>query len=184
MRLPFSLCLAALLSFAACASAPPMPSIPPEECPAPWPGASALPAFGQVAITFKNELSATFGLQRVVIGLDGAALCWRNKPSDSDEHFLDADSIPTLSGPLQQGDHVLQLFVAMRGRGDGDLAYLNSYRFEVRSNHSFTAVEGKTINLRVVAYEKGGVSTPTEQRPAIRYVEQIKDAPMGRTYTQ
>jgi hypothetical protein len=52
-------------------------------------------------------------------------------------------------------------------------SYLRGYRFEVRSSHSFTAVEGKTINLQAIAYEKGGVTTPLEERPAIRYVEKV-----------
>jgi hypothetical protein len=52
-------------------------------------------------------------------------------------------------------------------------SYLRGYRFEVRSSHSFTAVDGKTVNLDAVAYEKGGVTTPLEERPAIRYREKI-----------
>ena len=55
-------------------------------------------------------------------------------------------------------------------------SYLRGYRFEVKSSHSFTVTEGKTIQLEAVAWEKGGVTTPLEQRPTIRYVEKIKGA--------
>ena len=61
----------------------------------------------------------------------------------------------------------------LQGNGYGVFSYLRGYRFEVRSSHSFTAVEGKTMQLQVVAYEKGGVTTPLEERPAVRYVEKV-----------
>jgi hypothetical protein len=53
-------------------------------------------------------------------------------------------------------------------------SYLRGYKFEVKGSHSFTVTEGKTIELEAVAWEKGGVTTPLEQRPALRYVEKIK----------
>ena len=34
-------------------------------------------------------------------------------------------------------------------------------------------MEGKTSRLRILAYEKGGVTTPLEERPAIRYLERV-----------
>ncbi|MEM9691107.1 MAG: hypothetical protein AAGA56_01055, partial [Myxococcota bacterium] len=60
-----------------------------------------------------------------------------------------------------------------QGNGYGVFSYLRGYRFEVRSSHSFTAVEGKTTRLRILAYEKGGVTTPIEERPAVRYLEKV-----------
>ena len=65
------------------------------------------------------------------------------------------------------------MLINLQGNGYGVFSYLRGYKFEVRSSHSFTAVEGKTINLQAVAYEKGGVTTPLEERPAIRYVEKV-----------
>ncbi len=61
----------------------------------------------------------------------------------------------------------------LQGHGFGAFSYLRAYRFEVRSSHSFTAVEGKTVTLQALAYEKGGVTTPLEERPAIRYSEKV-----------
>jgi hypothetical protein len=52
-------------------------------------------------------------------------------------------------------------------------SYLRGYRFEVRSSHSFTVTEGKAVSLKAIAYEKGGVTTPLEQRPAVRYLESV-----------
>ena len=44
---------------------------------------------------------------------------------------------------------------------------------KVRRVTEVVPVEGKTIRLRAVAYEKGGVTTPLEERPAIRYLEKV-----------
>ena len=45
---------------------------------------------------------------------------------------------------------------------------------ELNSALEFTiSVDGKTVNLDAVAYEKGGVTTPLEERPAIRYREKV-----------
>jgi hypothetical protein len=68
----------------------------------------------------------------------------------------------------------LQVLVNLRGHGYGVFSYLRGYKFEVKSSHAFTITEGKTIQLEAVAWEKGGVTTPLEQRPALRYVEKVK----------
>ena len=60
-----------------------------------------------------------------------------------------------------------------RGHGYGIFSYLKGYRFKVRSSYSFSAPESKAVSLRVVAYEKGGPTAPLEERPAIRYQEQV-----------
>lgn len=51
--------------------------------------------------------------------------------------------------------------------------YLRGYKFEVKSAHSFTAVEGKTIGLVATALERGGVTTPLEQRPGVEWSEKV-----------
>ncbi|HVZ36819.1 MAG TPA: hypothetical protein VG963_30550, partial [Polyangiaceae bacterium] len=65
------------------------------------------------------------------------------------------------------------------GHGYGVFSYLRGYQFEVKQSHSFSVKEGREIDLDVVAWEKGGVTTPLEQRPAVRYVEKLKDATPG-----
>jgi hypothetical protein len=72
------------------------------------------------------------------------------------------------------GDHTLQVMLKLRGHGYGVFSYLRGYKFDVKSAHSFTVTEGKTIELKVILWEKGGVTTPLEQRPAIRYVEKLR----------
>jgi hypothetical protein len=122
-------------------------------------------------ITFKNDMSAAFRLTRALVVLDGAVQY--NKQDDTGQLAAQKE-IPIFSGSIPPGDHTLQVLLQLRGHGYGVFSYLRGYRFEVKSDHSFTITEGKTIDLEIVAFEKGGVTTPLEQRPAVRYVEKIK----------
>jgi len=54
-------------------------------------------------------------------------------------------------------------------------SYLRGYQFEVKQSHSFSVTEGKELDLDVISWEKGGVTTPLEQRPAVRYLERLGD---------
>lgn len=122
-------------------------------------------------IRFENKLSSAFQLTRVLIVLDGAVQY--NKSDQSGGVLAGQKVIPIFSGSIPPGDHTLQVLVNLRGHGYGVFSYLRGYRFEVRSSHSFTAVEGKTAEIKPVVYEKGGVTTPIEERPAIRFLEKV-----------
>lgn len=135
-------------------------------------------AGSRASIRFNNELSSAFRVTRVLIVLDGAV---QYNKTDQSGALAEQNEIPIFNGSVPPGDHTLQVLVNLQGNGYGVFSYLRGYRFEVRSSHSFTAVEGKTINLQAVAFEKGGVTTPLEERPAVRFVEKIvsglSDAP-------
>jgi hypothetical protein len=122
-------------------------------------------------VKFVNDMSSAFKLTRALFVLDGAVQY--NKQDDTGA-LSDQREIPIFSGSIPPGDHNLQVLVGLRGHGYGVFSYLRGYKFEVKGSHSFTITEGKTIELEAIAWEKGGVTTPLEQRPAIRYVEKIK----------
>jgi hypothetical protein len=122
-------------------------------------------------IRFSNELSTAFKLIRALFVLDGAVQY--NKQDDTGA-LAEQKQIPIFSGSIPPGDHTLQVLLQLRGHGYGVFSYLRGYRFEVRSSHSFTLTEGKTVDLEAIAWEKGGVTTPLDQRPAVRYVEKLK----------
>ncbi|MEZ4227905.1 MAG: hypothetical protein R3B89_01995 [Polyangiaceae bacterium] len=127
-------------------------------------------------IRFSNEMSSAFRLVRALFVLDGAV---QYNKKDESGALAEQREIPIFSGSITPGDHTLQTLVQLRGHGYGVFSYLRGYRFEVKSSHSFTVTEGKTIRLDVVAWEKGGVTTPLEQRPAVRYVEKIASGTSG-----
>jgi hypothetical protein len=59
--------------------------------------------------------------------------------------------------------------------------YLTNYKFTVRSSHTFTVSEGKQTQVTVVGYERGGVTTPLEKRPAVDFkVNVVSEKPGGK----
>jgi len=131
-------------------------------------------------IVFKNEMSSAFQLTRALFVLDGAVQY--NKQDDTGA-LASQEEIPIYSGSVPPGDHTLQVLLHLRGHGYGVFSYLRGYQFEVKGSHSFTVTEGKAISIEAIAWEKGGVTTPLEQRPAVRYVERLENltAAKGRS---
>jgi hypothetical protein len=127
-------------------------------------------AGSRATVSFENAMSGAFRLTRAVFVLDGAVQYNR---SDDSGALSEQKSIPIYTGSIPPGDHTLQVLLGLRGHGFGVFSYLRGYRFEVRSSHSFTVTEGKAVSLKAIAYEKGGVTTPLEQRPAVRYLESV-----------
>lgn len=129
-------------------------------------------------ITFKNDLSSAFRVTGATFVLDGAVQY--NKTDESENSSLSAQKeIPVFSGSIPPGDHSLQIVLRLRGHGYGVFSYLRGYKFQVPSSHTFTITEGKTLKLDVVAWEKGDVTTALEQRPSIRYVENLRAGVTG-----
>jgi hypothetical protein len=48
-------------------------------------------------------------------------------------------------------------------------SYLEGYKFTVSSSYTFSAEPGKVTTVKVVGYEKGGITTDLKDRPAVRY---------------
>lgn len=124
----------------------------------------------RAVIKFSNELSSAFQVTRALFVLDGAV---QYNKSDQSGALAEQTEIPIFNGSIPPGDHTMQVLINLQGNGYGVFSYLRGFRFEVRSSHSFTALEGKTVSLQAIAYESGGVTTPLEERPAIRYVEKV-----------
>jgi hypothetical protein len=116
-------------------------------------------------------MSSAFRLTRALVVLDGAVQYNR---SDDTGALADQKEIPVFSGSVPPGDHTVSVLLNFQGNGYGVFTYLRGYKFEVKSSHSFTAVEGKTLTLAALALEKGGVTTPLEQRPGVEWQEKVQ----------
>jgi hypothetical protein len=127
-------------------------------------------AGSRAEVLFKNEMSSAFRLTRALFVVDGAVQYNR---SDDSGALADQKEIPIFNGSMPPGDHTVQVVLNFQGNGYGVFTYLRGYKFEVKSAHSFTSVEGKTLSLIATALEKGGVTTPLEQRPTIEWGEKI-----------
>jgi hypothetical protein len=123
-------------------------------------------------IVFKNELSGAFHLTGATFVLDGAV--YYNKQDDTGVLAAQKE-ISIFSGSVPPGDHTLQVVLKLRGYGYGVFSYLRGYKFNVPATHSFTVTEGKSIKLDAIAWEKGDVTTPLEERPVVRFQQTLSN---------
>jgi hypothetical protein len=133
-------------------------------------------AGSRAEVEFKNEMSSAFLLTRALFVIDGQIQY--NRQDDSGT-LADQKEIPIYTGSVPPGDHTIQVGLTFQGNGYGVFSYLRGYKFEVKSSHSFTAIEGKNLTVRATAYEKGGVTTALEQRPTVDWHEKIEPLSMG-----
>jgi hypothetical protein len=122
-------------------------------------------------IDFRNEMSSAFQLTKALVVLDGQLQY--NRQDDSGA-LADQKEIPIYTGSVPPGDHTIQVSLTFQGNGFGVFSYLRGYKFQVKSSHSFTAIEGKALTITATAYEKGGVTTPLDQRPDVEWQEKIQ----------
>ena len=135
-------------------------------------------ADSRAEIVFKNEMSSAFKLVRASLTLDGAMQYNRQ---DDTGALAEQKEIPVFTGSVPAGDHTIGVKLTFQGNGYGVFTYLKSYRWDVPGNHSFTAVEGKTMHIIVTALEKGGVTTPLNERPALQWEEKVQALGAGPT---
>jgi hypothetical protein len=121
----------------------------------------------RVRITHADEMSDTYRLVRVAFAIDGARVYLRSDPDGVEG----PGDVEIFDGAIPAGDHVLGVELEYRGRGYGVFSYLESYRFRVTSSHTFHAVPGEHLDVRVVGYEDGRPFVSVDEAPAVRYVE-------------
>lgn len=126
-------------------------------------------------IVHRNEMGNAFTLERISYSLDGEPVFNR----DADAGGLDASEIELFNGSIVPGNHNLSVMMVFRGSG-GLFSYMKGYVFRIKSSYAFTTEEGKLTTVKVVGYEKGGLTTDLKDRPAIRYdVEVRQDSPFA-----
>jgi hypothetical protein len=87
---------------------------------------------------------------------------------DTATPMSEGDTIEVFRGELTPGEHDLRIEMKLRSRGYGVFS-LSLYQLVVRSRQVFT-VEAAANAFDLVAYSRGGVTTPIEERPAVRIV--------------
>jgi hypothetical protein len=117
-------------------------------------------------IVHVDKMGSSYELVQLVYNLDGTQIFARKADSGALDEIED---IEVLSGPLSPGSHTVSVLAVYQGRGYGVFKYMNKYKFTVRSSHTFTANEGKATRIEAVAFERGNVTTPLQQRPAIDF---------------
>lgn len=70
---------------------------------------------------------------------------------------------------MTPGNHQVSVQLVYRGHGYGLFSYLEGYKFRVQSSSAFSVEPGKVTTVKVVGFEKGGMTAELEDRPAVRY---------------
>lgn len=122
-------------------------------------------------IAHRNEMGATYKLISAAYYLDGAPIF---KKVDLEGGLDEKDEFEIYSGNVVPGPHLISVQLQYRGHGFGIFSYLEGYRFNIKSSYSFNAEEGKITDIKVVGYEKGGLTTDLKDRPSVRYDVKIK----------
>jgi hypothetical protein len=134
------------------------------------PTPEVIAADSSVALVFVDELGDAFALIGVEAQLDGRPV--DRRPSAEGDAPDQPQRFRTLVVPA--GEHELRLHAVYRGVGHGVFSYLKDYNFDVESTHVFRAPPLKTVSLTATCYEQGGPTTPLEDRPRIRWREDIR----------
>ena len=117
-------------------------------------------------IKHKNEMGASFRLIKAVYALDGVQIF--NKADDTGR-LSEMTEFDVYNGAIQPGSHTLSVQFVYQGYGFGVFSYLKGYKFKASSSHTFVAADNKATVVVVVGYEKGGMATNMEDKPAVEF---------------
>jgi hypothetical protein len=124
-------------------------------------------AGAKAVLVHRNEMGSSFKIMRVQYALDGAPIFNRVDAGTGD---LEAQGeIEVYAGSITPGNHQISVYLEYQGYGYGIFSYLKGYRFKIKSSYTFNAEEGKLTTVRIVGYEKGGITTELKDRPSVRY---------------
>ncbi|MFZ5470777.1 MAG: dihydrolipoamide acetyltransferase [Myxococcota bacterium] len=132
----------------------------------------------RAVLIHKNEMGSSFVLESVAYALDGAPIFTKVDPNgDLDKR----EELEIFNGRIVPGQHQIAVRFVYRGHGFGVFSYLEGYKFKVQSSYTFNAEAGKVTTVKIVGYEKGGLTTDLKDRPAVDYrTEVAKDAGMKK----
>jgi hypothetical protein len=123
-------------------------------------------AGARATLVHRNEMGSSFSLESVAYALDGAPVYTK---ADVGGDLRSRAEFEVFSGRVVPGSHQLSVQLVYRGNGPGPFTYLDGYRFKVRSAYTFDVEPGKVSTVRVVGFERGGLTARLQDRPAVRY---------------
>ena len=128
-------------------------------------------AGARAVITHRNEMGSMYTPIRYVYALDGQEIYSK---TDESGKIGDQKEIEVFNGSITPGNHTLSVQMVYQGNGYGVFSYLKGYKFTAKSSRTFTAPEGKQLQLKVVGFEKGNpVTTDPKDRPAVDFRESL-----------
>jgi len=117
-------------------------------------------------IRHKNDMGSQFRLIKAVYALDGVQILSK---ADDSGGLAEMTEFDVYNGAIQPGSHTISVQLVYQGNGYGVFSYLKNYKFNVHSSNTFVAGDGKATIVTVVGYEKGGVTTNMDEKPAVDF---------------
>jgi hypothetical protein len=132
---------------------------------------------GARAVLFhKNEMGSSFILESVAYALDGAPVFTK---VDNNGDLDKRDELEIFNGRIVPGQHQIAVHMVYRGHGYGLFSYLEGYKFKLGTSYTFNAEAGKVTTVKIVGFEKGGITTDLKDKPGIRFETEVsKDSGM------
>jgi hypothetical protein len=134
----------------------------------------------RAVLVHKNEMGGSFKLLSVQYALDTQPV-FKKVDMEGDLDGMGEKEI--FNANIVPGNHNISVQLVFQGQGFGFFSYVKGYKFKVTSSYTFTAEEGKVITVKIVGFEKGGIATKLEDRPAVRYDIQIEKLTPDRAKT-
>ncbi len=128
-------------------------------------------AEARAVIIHNNDMGPSFTLEQVLYYLDNDKIYYQ----DNKDGVLDEKTeFEIFNGNVLPGNHMVSVELVYRGNGTL-FSYIDGYMFKIRSNYTFYASKGRITQIKVVGYERGGITTDLEQKPYVRYdVQQFR----------
>jgi len=125
----------------------------------------------KAVLVHRNEMGSSFYLESVAYVLDGAPVYTK---TDVDGDLEKREEFEIFNGRVVPGNHQIAVQLVYRGHGYGLFSYLEGYKFRVQSSYAFNAEAGKVNTIRVVGFERGGITAELKDRPAVRYDVEVE----------
>lgn len=127
-------------------------------------------------IIHQNDMGASFVLESISYALDGSPIFTK---VDVDEELASKKEFEIFNGRIVPGQHQLAVRLVYRGHGFGVFNYVDGYRFKVQNSFTIDMEPGKATTARVVAFERGDITTDMKERPSVRLETQVtRDVPV------
>lgn len=125
----------------------------------------------RTVLVHRNEMGSAFRLESVEYVLDGKSIFAK---ADEGGDLQKVAQLPVYSGRIAPGSHQLTVRLEYRGHGYGVFSYLDGYKFRVQSSYTFNAEVGQVNTIRVVGFERGGLTAELKDRPAVRFDVEVE----------
>ncbi len=123
----------------------------------------------RIEIRHLNRMGGAFRMIRLRYMMDGKLIASYSDAGEKDRETLAKKEISIPVGHVSPGNVRFRVFITYQGNGYGMFRYVREWKWDVHNTYSFNVEPGKQYILEVRGVEKGGWTTPLDQRPHIEF---------------